>query len=221
MGDCVESGWATFSWAIALAGFAIRPGWRGSLNLAATEGFGAFRARGAVFGVDAGATAAGVRNGKGGAAAACAGASEGRSAASGEAAEAVSAFLGSGKVALLTGSACIWVAAGDAGAPTVWFSKAVSPCRATAGGVSAGCRDASTSCSASPPDVAGGGLTDESGMDAFWAGASALVATCDGGLANAASALIDETSGGLEASFQEALLSPRPASPAITIPPMT
>ena len=58
-------------------------------------------------------------------------------------------------------------------------------------------------------------------MDASWAGTSALVATCDGGLANAASALIDETSGGLEALFQEALLSPRPASPAITIPPMT
>jgi hypothetical protein len=62
MGGCVESDWATFSATVALAGFAIRPGWRRSPNLAAAEALGAFRARGAAFGADAGATATGPRD---------------------------------------------------------------------------------------------------------------------------------------------------------------
>ena len=190
-GNCVELGWGTFCAAVVLAGFAVRACWRASPDLAATAGFGVFRAGAAVFAVGAGAAAAGARVGEGGAAAACAGALEGRAAASGVGAVAVSAFLGSGKAAAPTGSAGVWVAIGDAGAPTGWFAGPVSTRPATAGGVSACCGGASTSCAASPPEVAGGGLTGASSLEASCAGISALVVSCDGGWANPASASVE------------------------------
>jgi hypothetical protein len=60
MRGCVESGLATVSGAIVSGGFTICSGWLRLFNLAATEGLAVFGVRAAVFGVDGGATAAGL-----------------------------------------------------------------------------------------------------------------------------------------------------------------
>jgi hypothetical protein len=49
---------------------------------------------------------------------------------------------------------------------------------------------------------------------------SELLTPCGGGLANSIPASIVEASGELEALFQKAMPTPRPASPTITIPAM-